>query len=171
MSAPSSTAPNAHEVNALVLADIQTSLELSELLTKESDALKSRDQNQLNDLLTHKQELMQILDQNAQIRDNWLNLELAQSPSNNEITKKSAWSDLLMRMGGPKLIESWQQLEKNIIECKKRNEVNGIMIARGQQTMKQLLNIIRGHSLEAPKLYTASGSTKIQQYRQPLVKA
>jgi flagellar biosynthesis/type III secretory pathway chaperone len=171
MSAPSSTAPNAHEVNGLVAADIQTSLELSELLAKESDALKSRDQNQLNDLLVRKQELMQILDQNAKIRDVWLNLELSQSPQNSEQNKKSIWSDLLMRMGGPKLIDSWQQLEKNISECKKRNEVNGIMIARGRQTMKQLLNIIRGHSLEAPKLYTASGGTKLQEYSQPLVKA
>jgi flagella synthesis protein FlgN len=170
-STPSGNTPNIREVHALIAQDIQTAEELCELLAEEHQALKDHKQSELNELLTKKQQLMTALGSSSTTRNNWLAAEALSEGANNKGTQDSLWAGFLSRIGGPKLIEQWHLLEEKINQCKSLNETNGIIISRGQKTMKQLLNIIRGHSVEAPKLYTASGNTRLQQHSQSISKA
>lgn len=164
-------APHSRDVQELIAHDLASANELLTLLETENEALLSRDRDRISDILTRKQDLMITLEANAQLRESWLLNSYPQLQNTNSDEKKPYWEEFLKYLGGPLLIQQWAQLRDTVQECKLMNDKNGKVISRSRQTIGQLLDIVRGKSINAPKLYTAKGSTKAQNYSQSVTKA
>ncbi|GAA5316148.1 MAG: flagellar export chaperone FlgN [Candidatus Pelagadaptatus aseana] len=165
-----SKTPNCREVQTLIAQDWQIAQQLQQLLCEEHQALTNRDQQAIDQLLADKQQLMQTLESSSATRRQWLQ---AQHPDlgNSQEQQTELWENFISQLGGPALLEQWQRFKKTISLCKQENEKNGKIIARSHQTVKQLLNIIRGQRVDAPRLYTAKGDTRVQHYSQSVIKA
>ncbi len=135
----------------LVDQDLTTGLALLHLLEKEQEALQERDNECLRELLEEKTSLLNTLDAGALQRSEILT-DLKQP------TDKFAWESLIDALGNKDLKERWQSLKETINQCQQLNDVNGKIIARRQQTVQSLLQIIRGEDARQ-NLYSQSGST------------
>lgn len=134
-----------------------------ELLNHESQLLKQRETQQLEALLTEKNQCLADIATGARQRRLWLE-QLGLN------TDQENWLGLLQENGGQKFLQSWQELNAKLQQCQQLNDVNGKMIARGRQTINRLLDILRGQS-DSPKLYTSRGSTQNNNNSNGLVKA
>lgn len=143
--------------------DSQVADQLIELLGREQEALKQRNSQQLESLITEKNALLAALANSANQRRTWLT-------SQGKPADEAHWEELIQAMGGQKLDDLWQALQEKLQQCHHLNEVNGKMIARGQQTINRLLDILRGQ-FDAPKLYNQSGNTQTHKSRGGVVKA
>lgn len=143
--------------------DIQVCDQLIELLQKESEALKQRQTQTLESLIPEKNSFLSALANSANQRRAWLQAQ-------GKPTDESHWLQLLQEMGGQKLLDQWQIFNDKLSNTKHLNEVNGKMIARGQQTINRLLDILRGQ-FDAPKLYNQSGTTQVHKSSKGMVKA
>lgn len=147
-----STAVNSSPNNSicdLVDQDLTTSLALLHLLEREQEALQERDPEVLRELLEEKTGLLNTLDAGAQQRAEILT-EL------NRPTDKHAWESLLDALGDNDLKEHWESLKDTIVECQEINEINGKIIARSQQSVHSLMQILKGKA-DSPSLYTQNG--------------
>ncbi|MCV6620875.1 MAG: flagellar protein FlgN [Cellvibrionaceae bacterium] len=135
----------------LVDQDLTSSLALLHLLEKEQEALQERDHEYLRELLEEKTALLNTLDsgslQRAEI------LKELQQPND-----QFAWESLIEAMGDDDLKDHWQSLKDTIAQCQQLNEINGKIIARSQQTVRSLMQLIRGEDGKQG-LYNASGTT------------
>jgi flagella synthesis protein FlgN len=165
-----SKAPNCRDVQTLIAQDLQTAQELQKLLSEEHQALSDRDQQTIDQLLTSKQQLMKELEANAAVRRQWLQTQHHDLGDSQE-QQTELWENFISQLGGPALVEQWHLFKSAIAKCKQDNEKNGKIIARSHQTVKQLLSIIRGERIDAPRLYTAKGDTRVQHYSQSVIKA
>ncbi|BFM16602.1 hypothetical protein R50073_27850 [Maricurvus nonylphenolicus] len=143
--------------------DIQICDQLIELLQQESEALKQRQTQTLEGLIPVKNSLLGALANSANQRRSWLQAQ-------GKPTDESHWLQLLQEMGGQKLLDQWQIFNDKLSNSQHLNEVNGKMIARGQQTINRLLDILRGQ-FDAPKLYNQSGTTQVHKSSKGMVKA
>lgn len=135
----------------LVDQDLTSSLALLHTLEKEQEALQERDHEQLRELLEEKTALLNTLDagsvQRAEI------LRELQQPND-----QYAWESLIDAMGDHDLKDHWTSLKDTIADCQQLNEVNGKIIARSQQSVQSLMQILRGDNGQQ-NLYTSSGTT------------
>ncbi|TQV84125.1 flagellar protein FlgN [Exilibacterium tricleocarpae] len=153
-----STSPpsiNPRRIQQLMSADSRACTALLALLKQEQAALKGRDQSRLETLLADKQTYTTALEEGARQRQ----LLLQEAGLD---TTAAAWRTLLesldRRYPGIGLSSAWSALAALFEDCQKHNNINGKMIARGQQTMSRLLNLLRGQTA-APGLYDRAGST------------
>lgn len=158
---------SANAVQQLLEQDITTATALLSLLQEEHEVLQQRDHVRLGSLINDKQALMAVLEQNAKQRSVWVRFLVERTQLSNE----ACWERLLNELDSAQLPPLWHQVQTVIAECKTHNELNGKMIARGQKTLKQLTGLMRGQSVEAPSLYTASGSTQTAAHSHTVVKA
>ncbi|MCV6625672.1 MAG: flagellar protein FlgN [Cellvibrionaceae bacterium] len=135
----------------LVDQDLTTSLALLHLLEKEQTALQERDNESLRSLLEEKTALLNTLDAGAAQRTEILR-DLKQP------TDRYAWESLIDALGNKDLKEHWHDLKDTINECQQLNEINGKIIARSQQTVQRLLQIMRGEDMQQ-HLYGERGNT------------
>ncbi|MEJ2444370.1 MAG: flagellar protein FlgN [Exilibacterium sp.] len=145
---------NPISIARLIQSDADASGALLTLLQTEQEALKSRKHQNLEQLVRDKNTHIQTLEANTAKRHQLL------TQSGREATVKS-WESLLEACADENLQHLWQTVKANFDECRRLNEINGKMIVRGQQTVKRLLNILRGQT-GAPGLYTESGATQGQ---------
>jgi flagellar biosynthesis protein FlgN len=147
--------PDPAQIEQLIQQDNSASIALLTALRCEQEALKSRKHQDLQRLLEEKNHYLLILESNASKRQQILQ-------HNGRETDNNAWEILLAeldaRTPGTALLDAWNTLKNHFSECRTLNEINGKMIARGQQTISRLLNILRGQTA-APGLYSASGNT------------
>ena len=163
----SSVNVSAQAVRQLIEQDIQTAKLLSDLLQQEHQILQQRDANQLNRIVAEKQHCMAKLEQSAKQRGGWINFLVERTG----LTPSECWNRLLEELKDPELKTLWSELQELLNDCKQHNDVNGKIITRGQKTLKQLLGILRGQSMETPKLYTASGDAHSHKASHTVVKA
>lgn len=125
--------------------------QLKQLLTHERELLEQRKQEGLQEIIEKKAAVIDHLNNSARIRNQILNtLGLS--------TNASGWDTFLQRNTATlPLRDDWKNLVSDFEECQKMNDVNGKMIARSQQTLNHLLNLLRG-KVAAPSLYTAKGT-------------
>lgn len=164
---PSSPQVSASAVQQLLEQDITNATALLALLQEEHDVLQQRDHARLGILIHDKQTLMAALEQNASQRSAWVRFLVERT----QLSSEACWERLLNELDSVQLPPLWTQLQAVIAECKTHNEVNGKMIARGQKTLQQLTGLMRGQSVEAPSLYTASGNTQARTHSHTVVKA
>lgn len=135
-----------------VKIDLQASTELLNLLQQEQEAIPSRNRDHLNEILTNKTACLQTIDNNANNRYQLL-ASIDQPPT------EIAWKQIIEQQDDTALKADWEQLVDTLIQCRHCNEVNGRLINRGQQTLHQLLDILRGR-LDPPTLYNQRGATE-----------
>jgi len=162
------TAPaTIHAVHQLLEDSVRSTSELLSLLEHERAHLQQRNHKALPDLLEQKQQLMSRLEQSALQRQQWL--AIAPQDKSQQSTEER-WNTLLTDLGGPTLTKLWDTFKDNLIACQQNNEVNGKMIGRGQQSIRQLLTLLKGQ-VETPQLYNQTGNTQNQSLSQTVVKA
>lgn len=145
------------DINALremIAQDSAALVQLKQLLTYEREQLEQRKQDELPKIIEKKSVLVDQLSTSAKQRQHILTtLGL---PSN-----AAGWDTFLQRNAATlPLCNDWKLLIAEFEECQKMNDINGKMIARSQQTLNHLLDLLRG-KVAAPSLYTAQG-TKTQ---------
>lgn len=138
-------------IHGLVKTDLVLSTELMERLKQEREVLQERKFDAMMPLVESKEKTLKQLDKNTQQRQQLL---LQAGITVND----SQWNQFIESINDSELKESWSELLTVLSECRQENSVNGKMIARGQQTMGRLLNILRGQ-VGIPELYDQSGST------------
>lgn len=129
--------------------------QLKELLTQERAQLVERKQDQLAAIVEQKSILVDQLNHNSKQRQQILS-------TLNLPTNATGWDLFLQRNTATlPLREDWKLLISEFEDCQKMNDINGKIIARSQQTLHHLLNLLRG-KVASPSLYTAQGM-KTQQ--------
>lgn len=138
----------------MIVQDSTALAQLKQLLTYEREQLEQRKQDELSRIVEKKSALVDQLGISAKQRQHILTtLGL---PNN-----AAGWDTFLQRNTATlPLCGEWKQLVTEFEECQKMNDINGKMIARSQQTLNHLLDLLRG-KVAAPSLYTAQG-TKTQ---------
>lgn len=136
----------------MLAQDSSTVAKLKDLLLTEREQLEQRKHQGLQEIITAKDQLLEILSFNAKQREQLLRAVGIE-------TTLAGWEQLLLRDPSTlSLIPGWQQLTREFVECQKANEINGRMINRSKQTLTHLLNLVRGQ-VAAPSLYTQKGAT------------
>jgi len=153
-------------VHQLLENSIRATSELLTLLEQERTHLQQRNHTELPALLEQKQQIMSLLEKGALQRQQWL----AHAPQHEVQSQEEHWSALLTGLGGPTLTKLWDTFKDNLITCQQNNEVNGRMIGRGQQSIRQLLTLLKGQ-VESPTLYNQAGNTQSQSLSHTVVKA
>ncbi len=138
----------------MIAQDSAALAELKQLLAQEREQLEQRKQDQLPQIIEQKASLLELLNNSAKQRQQILTaLGL---PANAQ-----GWDLFLQRNTATlPLRDDWKLLVSEFEDCQKMNDINGKMIARSQQTLSHLINLLRG-KVAAPSLYTAQG-TKTQ---------
>lgn len=158
---------SAQAVTQLITRDISTAKALMLLLTQEHLALQQRDSGKLHAIIAEKQIHMNKLEQSAKQRSVWVKFLVERTHK----TTEQCWDRLLSELDEQKLPQLWKQFEAAVNDCQQHNEINGKMIARGQRTLKKLLNLLRGQTIETPKLYNAYGDTQSPNNSHTVIKA
>lgn len=146
------------DINALrqmLAQDTAALTQLKQLLAEERQLLEQRKQDGMQEIINQKAAAVDHLSNSAKLRHQILTtLGLA--------TNAAGWDIFLQRNALTlPMRDDWKNLLNEFAECQKMNDVNGKMIARSQQTINHLLNLLRG-KVPAPSLYTAKG-TQTQQ--------
>lgn len=139
------------DISEQINHDIHTCTTLLSLLKQEREALKSRNVDTLEALLTQKADALLSLDNSAKKRTQWAQ-KANITPSNH------GWKQLLSALNKPDIVVNWAQLKSLTLECKKSNEINGKLLSRNKKTLSRLLDVMRGKS-ENTTLYNAYGSS------------
>lgn len=124
--------------------------QLKQLLVEEREQLAQRKQEPLAAIAEQKAQLVDQLSHNSKQRN--MILSALQLPTNAQ-----GW-DLFLQRNTTTLPmrEEWQRLVSEFEECQAMNNINGKLIARSQQTVNHLLNLLRG-KVAGASLYTAQG--------------
>lgn len=157
--------PSPDLVSAMLTEDVAYIEQLRQLLERERAALEARQHTLLPELIEGKNQLLAALGQHALQRQNWL--RSANLEANHEGWLK--WLSQNPKTHGQ--AEQWNSLADQFRACRELNEINGKIINRAQQTMGQLLNLLRGQDNSAPELYNAKGQPGGGSGSQTLVKA
>lgn len=147
----------------LFLNDIGTAQQLLAVLEQEFSALSARELTQLQELLTHKQPLLRMLESHATERSKLL-LQSHFSADSEGLQQLAATSKL-----GAELLSSSSQLSELLEQCQDANLRNGRLIRSNQTSVSSMLNIIRGN--DAPKLYDKTGSASSSNKQRPFSQA
>lgn len=143
--------PSPDYLSQMLSRDSERIEELEQILVREREALERRDVEALSTLIDAKNNAMASLGQSALERQGWL--EAAGLNADQQ-----GWQQWLAREPETRSQQAdWQQLGERFAHCRELNEINGKIIRRAQQTMEQLLMLMRGQSNEAPSLYNAQG--------------
>lgn len=145
---------NITSLREMITQDSAALAQLKQLLAREREQLEQRKQDELSSIVEQKAILLEQLNNSAKQRQQILTtLGLP--------TNANGWDLFLQRNTTTQpLVDEWKILVSEFEDCQKMNDVNGKMIARSQQTLSHLLNLLRGKT-PAPSLYTAQG-TKTQ---------
>lgn len=152
-------------VGQMLANDTQTIEQLRQVLLSEREALEQRNQEALPPLIEAKNQAMAALGEHALLRQGWLD---AAGLSHDH----QGWQQWLAQDPTTRAQQAqWRELAKQFEACRELNEINGKIIQRAQQTVGQLLNLMRGQNNEGPSLYNAQGRPGTQGGSQTLVKA
>ncbi|WP_347329498.1 flagella synthesis protein FlgN [Marinimicrobium locisalis] len=157
--------PSSEQVSQMLAQDIQSIEQLQQTLEQERAALEQRDLSALPPVIEAKNQLMAALGEHALQRQAWLD-------STGLSRDHEGWQQWLkQRPETASQVEEWQHLAERFAHCRELNEINGKIIHRSQQTLGQMLNLMRGQNNEGPSLYDARGHSGSSGGSQTLGKA
>jgi flagella synthesis protein FlgN len=138
------------QLRNMMAQDANAIATLKQLLLRERELLETRNQDELAVIVEQKSQVVDLLNQHAQIRQTLLrNLGLAANAEGWDLFLQRNTLTLPLR-------DDWKQIIQDFSECQALNDINGKMIARSRQTLDHLLNLLRGQ-VATPSLYTAMG--------------
>lgn len=119
-------------------ADEQHALELQALLLREQDALKDRQLEALQDQLASKQSLLKQLEEGSHARSQLLQSQGLPASLNSlkQLAKNAPQGDALIALAC--------RVDELLHTCRAINEVNGRLMRANQNSISQLLGILRG---------------------------
>lgn len=146
---------NVTSLHEMIAQDSAAIAQLKQLLALEREQLEQRKHDDLPRIIEQKAILLDQLNNSAKQRQEILTtLGLP--------TNAQGWDQFLQRNATTQpLLGDWKILVSEFEDCQAMNEINGKMIARSQQTLSQLIGLLRGKTPTAASLYTAQG-TKTQ---------
>ena len=147
--------PLDQSIQSALDADLSEVKQLLALLQDEQAAMETRDRTALGAIVEAKTACLIRIEQQARTR-----YQLLQSLQRS--TDETSWKMLVEEQVSPDIQKIWKELLHTLDQCRHHNEVNGRMISRGQQTLHNLLSIIRGQ-VDPPGLYNQRGGTETQQ--------
>lgn len=155
---------NPQLVREMLERDLHAAERLQQLLRAEHQLLQDRNHEALATLIDEKNAHLALLEGHANERAALLQaLQLDDNPG--------SWQAFLAADPAlSELIPLWQQLHSEVSQCNQLNNHNGKLVARSQQTLKRLLDLVRGKS-PAAGLYDASGSATNSASSNPLTRA
>jgi flagella synthesis protein FlgN len=142
---------NAELVHEMLKRDLHAAERLKALLSQERTLLQERNHEALSTVITEKNAHLTLLAGHAKERAALLEaIKLKDDPD--------SWQAFLNTDPALRsLIPLWQELRDNIKQCNELNNHNGKLVARSQQTLKKLIDLMRGKTPTAG-LYDAQGS-------------
>ncbi len=146
---------SAAQIHQQLIQDMQSCEALLVLLSEEREAMRERNMDDLERILTAKAEHLQSLENSADARTQIAEQYSSSSKPNQQ---KEIWQDLITQFKDDKITESWRKLKSLLSSCKLENEVNGKLLARNHQIYSRLLELVRGQP-KAPSLYNSTGSS------------
>ncbi len=152
-----------NSIHQAIIKDLQASKELLNLLEQEQKAMEDRQRDHLANIVNQKADCMNRVDQQATNR-----YQILQSI--NREASEGAWKALVLEQNDEGLINDWNSLLSTLQQCQHHNEVNGRLISRGQQTLNQLLTILRGQ-MNPPELYNQKGAPEARSNTHSVTKA
>lgn len=146
------TPPRIDDITAFLQQELGLVDTLCQLLERETEALRSRDSHALQQIIHHKLDLMQALEQLGQRRRQWLG----------QASGAGLWRQWLAARTGSdeQVLEMWQAVEGRAHRCRELNLVNEKVLHRSRQTVNKLLGIMRGESADGGGTYTAKGISR-----------
>lgn len=157
--------PSPEQVSDMLAQDTQNIEQLQQSLEQERSALEKRDAAALPPIIEAKNQLMAALGEHALQRQAWLD-------SAGLSRDHEGWQQWLeQRPETAAQLEQWQHLAGRFAHCRELNEINGKIIHRAQQTLGQMLNLMRGQNNEGPSLYNSQGRSGSSTGSQTLGKA
>lgn len=142
---------NPQLVREMLNRDLHAAQRLQALLTQERELLQQRDHEALTALINEKNDHLALLEGHAKERAALLQALQIEDTG-------SSWEKFLASDDGlSPLIPLWHQLQQEVRQCHELNNHNGKLVARSQQTLKRLIDLVRGKNQNAG-LYDASGS-------------
>jgi flagella synthesis protein FlgN len=137
-------------MKVMVGKDKAVSEKLMNLLKKEAQVIKQKNYDSLNEILSKKTPLLDQLKHHADIRRQWLT-------SLFKVTNETHWKTFMASFEQPEITQQWEEVNRNINRCKELNEINGLLISRGQKTYEQLLFLLKGGNRQSDT-YTSKGN-------------
>ncbi len=155
---------NPNLVEQMLAADQNSADQLITLLSEEKKLLQARDHQPLALLIVEKDKYLESLSAHANERSAVLQ-SLGLSADN------KGWNELLANSKElTPITPLWEKLQTSIQECKRLNEINGKLMGRSQQTLKHLLNLVRGQT-GTTELYNAKGGASNSGFSNTVAKA
>ena len=87
-----------------------------------------------------------------------------------KVANDENWRDFLASFNTPDINQQWNEVNHTIQACQCINNDNGLLIARGQKTYAQLLQLLKGNT-PSTELYTAKGNKQSTQAYSSVTKA
>ncbi|WP_020406891.1 flagella synthesis protein FlgN [Hahella ganghwensis] len=144
----------------LLRKNLDTLIQLDDLLAQERASLERNQMEELDELLEKKKPLLLQIQNNARERTDWI--------KNTKLPKKRLFK--LLEEKAPPVMMLFRDCEQRLLDIKQKNEVNGQIIARSQQRVVRLMQIIRGQSQQA-QLYGKNGAADAYGGKQSLAQA
>ena len=146
---------SANKIQQQISQDTLSCEALLALLTEEREALKSRNMDELERILTEKTRHLQELEQSAEQRNTMAGTLKNQHDQHEE---PDSWKKMLAELNNDGLSTSWEKLKELLKLCKLENEINGKLLARNHQIYARMLELVCG-KVSAPTLYDSRGSS------------
>lgn len=142
------------EIETMFEDDLGRGRQLLALLEQETQAVKKRNYDLIEQLLSEKTPLMAQLKSNALKRQNWLGSVKKTHPN-------ADWYYVLKQLKLEHLSDQWEKTKAVMTKCQQVNITNGQLLHRGLQCNERLLNILQGN-MDDEKLYNAKGLQRSQ---------
>ena len=137
------------EIETMLEDDLRHGRQLLALLEQETQAVKIRNYELVEQLLTEKTPLMELLKSNALKRQAWLE-------SVQKTHQDANWNFILKQIKLEHLSQQWGEVKVVMSKCQEINTINGQLVQRGLKCNQRVLSILQGNT-ESEKLYNAKG--------------
>lgn len=139
---------------------------LQEALQAEAEALKQRDIAVIEQAVANKREVALSLDRLA-------HEQTALLLSSGFTGDAEGMQAFLASHDAPEadLGAQWSRLESLMQECRRLNEINGIVVQQSQQFVQQIIHALRGQENPATRLYDPLGRAVTDTASRPISKA
>ncbi len=157
VSAPSCSSQNEQPLLDILTEEHQCLLQVTELLTREHDAIVRHDTEQMGLLLDKKLPLLSQLEQLDQQRQQYFQ-KLTGFPYHD-----GNFARYISEQASEPVQELWALITTQLPECKTQNELNGRIISMQKKNTEQILQILTGQSANTTQTYSHLGQTSQQK--------
>ncbi|MDH5784968.1 MAG: flagellar protein FlgN [Chromatiales bacterium] len=134
----------------MIQDELQQLEQLGAVLQKEHLALQRRDTSALNSATSEKDKLVAALRSRGRAR---MELLITMGVATDQQSIQCYVASM------PQLMESWQMLERSLLECQKQNQINGMLLEKGRKQTQSLLALFLGDQMRKAETYDARGYT------------